>query len=77
MSDPDSIRRLEEAQAFTDRTVEELSDEVRDLGRRAAQLAAMLNRLELRLRRIETGDQPMTDTDRADDSGTTGDLDEQ
>jgi len=40
------LQRLEEAQAFDERAIEELGKEVRALGERVMQLAAALKRVE-------------------------------
>ncbi len=46
MASEERIQKLEEAQAFSERTVEELEEEVRALSRRVVELAAALARLE-------------------------------
>lgn len=49
MTPEERIQKLEEAQAFSERAMEELSLEVRDLGKRIADLAAALKQVELKL----------------------------
>lgn len=56
MGDDPQIRQLQEAQVFTERAVEELSGEVRDLSRRIVELAATLARLEARVNQSLEGD---------------------
>ncbi len=50
------ITRLEEAQAFADRTVETLDAEVRALGDKVDQMRRALIKLEARLEALEEGD---------------------
>ncbi|MEM9064216.1 MAG: SlyX family protein [Planctomycetota bacterium] len=54
---PDSqdnrIQKLEESGAFTDRTVEQLSDEVLQLNRKLERMTTRLERLEAKLLRVE------------------------
>lgn len=51
--DADRLQKLEETQLFTDRSLEQLSDEVRALGRRVAELAALIARVEARLQTMD------------------------
>ena len=46
------VRRLEEAQAFAERTAEDLGEELRALGRRVSELHAAVRRLEGRVERL-------------------------
>lgn len=50
------VQRVEEAQAFTERTVEELSEAVRDAFARIDALTRRLGALEARLGALEAGD---------------------
>lgn len=56
--DADRLRKLEEAQLFTDHTLEQLSLEVRDLGERITELAALIARVEARLQTLSEPDDP-------------------
>ncbi len=47
--DPARVQRLEEAQGFTERAIEQLSEEIQSLNRRMAVMQAMLKSLETRL----------------------------
>ncbi len=46
MASEERIQKLEEAQAFSERLVEELGEEVRSLSEKVAELAAALKRVE-------------------------------
>ena len=48
----DRVTRLEESNGFAERTVEQLSEEVRGLGRRVTELQAQVRRLEAQLSRL-------------------------
>ena len=65
---PDEVRerlmRLEEAQAFAERALEELGGEVRALGERLAELRAAVRRLEGQVERLAA---PPDDTDSAEE----------
>jgi len=56
MGDDERIRKLEEGQVFADRTVEELSAEVRALGKRVGELGAAIARLEAKLAQWQAGE---------------------
>ena len=62
--DPLTIRlqRLEEAQGFSERTIEQLSAEIARLGRHLAEAQARIKRLEARLEQL-----------REDEAETSGD----
>lgn len=56
--DADRLQKLEEAQLFTDHTLEQLSLEVRALGERITELAALIARVEARLQTLSEPDDP-------------------
>jgi uncharacterized coiled-coil protein SlyX len=48
-AESERVQRLEESQGFSERAIEQLSTEVRELGKRVQDLAVKLGRLEARL----------------------------
>ena len=59
--DPDRVLKLEEAQAFSEHAMDELSAEVRELGKRVGELAALIARVE---KRLAEGSQPEESSDQ-------------